>query len=97
MAKKEFSFAELDKSLSKIEGFEMGSILENNDFSEVGDWIPTGSYILNAQLSGTLFGGIANNRSMGIAGDPQCLEKTQTVKVYRLKSIDNEQRKKIEE
>ena len=71
MAKKEFSFAELDKSLSKIEGFEMGSILENNDFSEVGDWIPTGNYLLNAQLSGTLFGGIANNRSMGIAGDPQ--------------------------
>ena len=71
MAKKEFSFAELDKSLSKIEGFEMGSILENNDFSEVGDWIPTGNYLLNAQLSGTLFGGVANNRSMGIAGDPQ--------------------------
>lgn len=71
MAKKEFSFAELDKQLSKIEGFESGSILENNDFSEVSEWIPTGNYLLNAQLSGSLFGGIANNRSMGIAGDPQ--------------------------
>jgi len=71
MAKKEFSFAELDKQLSKIDGFEMGSILENNEFSEVSEWIPTGNYLLNAQLSGTLFGGIANNRSMGIAGDPQ--------------------------
>jgi len=71
MAKKEFSFADLDKQLSKIDGFEMGSILENNMFSEVTDWIPTGNYLLNAQLSGTLFGGIANNRSMGIAGDPQ--------------------------
>jgi RecA/RadA recombinase len=71
MAKKEFSFLDLDKKLSKIEGFEMGSILENNEFSEVTDWIPTGNYLLNAQLSGTLFGGIANNRSMGIAGDPQ--------------------------
>lgn len=71
MAKKEFSFAELDKQLSKIDGFEMGSILENNEFSEVTEWIPTGNYLLNAQLSGTLFGGIANNRSMGIAGDPQ--------------------------
>jgi RecA/RadA recombinase len=49
----------------------MGSILETNDFSEVGEWISTGNYLLNAQLSGTLFGGIANNRSMGIAGDPQ--------------------------
>ena len=71
MAKKEFSFAELDKQLSKIDGFETGSILETNDFSEVGEWIPTGNYLLNAQLSGSLFGGIPNNRSMGIAGDPQ--------------------------
>lgn len=68
---KTFSFQELDKSLSKIEGFETGSILETNDFSEVSDWIPTGNYLLNAQLSGSIFGGIANNRSMGIAGDPQ--------------------------
>lgn len=68
---KTFSFSELDKQLSKIEGFETGSILENNDFSEVSDWIPTGNYLLNAQLSGSLFGGIANNRSIGIAGDPQ--------------------------
>lgn len=71
MAKKEFSFLELDKQLSKIEGFELGSVLETNDFSEVGEWISTGNYLLNAQLSGSLFGGIANNRSIGIAGDPQ--------------------------
>jgi RecA/RadA recombinase len=71
MTKKEFSFGELDKQLSKIDGFEMGSILEKNEFSEVGEWIPTGNYLLNAQLSGSLFGGIANNRSIGIAGDPQ--------------------------
>jgi RecA/RadA recombinase len=71
MAKKEFSFADLDKQLSKIDGFEMGSLLETNEFSEVTEWIPTGNYLLNAQLSGSIFGGIANNRSMGIAGDPQ--------------------------
>ena len=70
-AKKTFSFLELDKQLSKIDGFEMGSILEENEFSEVGEWIGTGNYVLNAQLSGSLFGGVANNRSMGIAGDPQ--------------------------
>ena len=69
--KKEFSFLELDKQLSKIDGFEMGSILEENEFSEVGEWIGTGNYTLNAQLSGSIFGGVANSRSMGIAGDPQ--------------------------
>jgi len=90
MAKKEFSFAELDKQLSKIEGFEMGSILENNMFSEVTDWIPTGNYLLNAQLSGTLFGGIANNRSMGIAGDPQCICKKEKVNVYIMRTKKTE-------
>jgi RecA/RadA recombinase len=68
---KTFSFEELDKQLSKMDGFETGSILETNEFSKVTGWIPTGNYLLNAQLSGSIFGGIANNRSMGIAGDPQ--------------------------
>jgi|688.fasta_scaffold05880_12 RecA/RadA recombinase len=67
---KEFSFLDLDKELSKIKGFETGSILSENTFSEVDDWIPTGNYLLNAQLSGTLFGGIPNTRSLGLMGDP---------------------------
>ena len=67
---KTFSFLDLDKTLSKISGFEMGSILETNEFSEVSEWIPTGNYLFNAQLSGSLFGGVANNRSLGLAGDP---------------------------
>ena len=67
---KEFSFLDLDKELSKISGFETGSILTDNTFSQVDEWIPTGNYLLNAQLSGTLFGGIPNTRSLGLMGDP---------------------------
>jgi len=67
---KKFSFDELDSQLSKISGFEMGSMLKDNTFSEVDEWISTGSYILNAQVSGTLFGGIPNTRSFGLMGDP---------------------------
>ena len=71
MAKTEgFSFAALDKELSKISGFETGSLLENNSFSEVDEWIPTGNYLLNAQISGSLFGGVPNTRSFGVMGDP---------------------------
>jgi RecA/RadA recombinase len=71
MAKTEgFSFAALDKELSKIAGFETGSLLENNSFSEVDEWIPTGNYLLNAQISGSLFGGVPNTRSFGVMGDP---------------------------
>jgi RecA/RadA recombinase len=65
-----FSFLDLDRSLSKISGFETGSILTTNTFSEVDEWIPTGNYLLNAQISGTLFGGVPNNRSFGVMGDP---------------------------
>jgi hypothetical protein len=85
-ANKEFSFLDLDKELSKISGFETGSILQNNNFSEVDEWIPTGNFLLNAQLSGTLFGGIPNTRSLGLMGDPGCLRKTQKVRIYRLKT-----------
>jgi RecA/RadA recombinase len=67
---KGFSFLDLDRELSKIKGFETGSILTDNTFSEVDEWIPTGNYLLNAQLSGTLFGGIPNTRSLGLMGDP---------------------------
>ena len=55
---KGFSFLDLDKALSKIDGFEMGSILETNTFSETDEYIGTGSYIMNAQISGSLFGGV---------------------------------------
>lgn len=65
-----FSFAALDKELSKISGFETGSLLAENTFSEVDEWIPTGNYLLNAQISGTLFGGVPNSRSFGVMGDP---------------------------
>lgn len=67
---KPFSFLDLDKELSKIEGFELGSLLANNSFSEVDEWIPTGNYLFNAQISGSLFGGIPNTRSFGLMGDP---------------------------
>ena len=67
---KVFDFGKMDKDLSKIPGFELGSMLSENDFSEVDDWISTGNYLLNGHLSGSLFGGVPNTRSFGLMGDP---------------------------
>ncbi len=67
---KEFSFEAMDKALSKVAGFEMGSMLENNTFSQVDEWIDCGNYIFNASLSGSLFGGMPNSRSIMVCGDP---------------------------
>jgi RecA/RadA recombinase len=66
-----FSFLDFDKKLSKIPGFELGSVIEHNTFSEVSEYINTGNYLLNAVLSGSLLGGIPNSRSLGLVGDPE--------------------------
>ena len=38
-------------------------------FSDVTEFIPTGNFLLNAQMSGSLRGGYPNARSLGIGGD----------------------------
>jgi RecA/RadA recombinase len=38
-------------------------------FSDISDYIPTGNYLLNAQISGSLFGGYPNTRSFCLAGE----------------------------
>ena len=68
--KKQFSFLDLDKALSKIDTFEMGSLLDTNEFLKTTEWIPVGNYLLAGQISGSIFGGIPNNRSLGLTGDP---------------------------
>jgi len=40
-----------------------------NTFADISDYISTGNYLLNAQLSGSLLGGIPNNRITTLAGD----------------------------
>lgn len=64
---KQLSFADLDTALSKIS--PKGSIITHNTFSKIDEYIPTGNYMLNAQLTGSLFGGIPNSRSVCVAGE----------------------------
>ena len=64
---KTLSFIDLDAALSKVN--DKGSIITNNTFSRIDEWIGTGNFLLNAQLSGSLFGGYPNSRSICIAGE----------------------------
>lgn len=73
MAKKsentgELSFLELDNFLTK-EVNESGSIVTDNAFSTIDEYISSGNYLLNAQLSGSLFGGYANSRTTALSGE----------------------------
>ncbi|MFA5722849.1 MAG: hypothetical protein WC979_01240 [Candidatus Pacearchaeota archaeon] len=68
MAIKEFSFVELDNMLSKNVD-DRGSISSSNAFSNIDEFIDTGNYLLNAQISGSLFGGYPNCRTIALAGE----------------------------
>jgi RecA/RadA recombinase len=63
---KKASFNELNDALSKIS--PDGAIIEDSIYARIDEWIPTGSYILNAAMSGSLFGGMPNRRSLMFAG-----------------------------
>ena len=68
MAKKnQSSFSKLSDALDKVA--PDGALIDDSPFAKIDDWIPTGSYILNAALSGSLFGGLPNRRSLVLAGE----------------------------
>jgi len=67
MAKQQMSFNDLDTLLTKVN--PKGSIITHNPFSKIDEYISTGNYLLNAQLTGSLFGGIPNSRSICFAGE----------------------------
>ena len=80
---KKSSFTELNDMLSKFS--PDGAIIEDSLYAKIDEWIPTGSYILNAALSGSLFGGMPNRRSLMLAGEEGCLQKDEEVEIYVLK------------
>jgi recombination protein RecA len=65
MAKSLDAFAKFNDLLEK----KIKTKIEIRGFSDIDEYIPTGNYLLNAQMSGSLFGGYPNTRSIGIAGD----------------------------
>lgn len=63
---KEFSFNDLNKEMSKIS--EYGDTLDKSTVSKIDHYISTGNYSLNACLTGSLFGGYPNNRTVALVG-----------------------------
>jgi recombination protein RecA len=59
------AFAKFNDILDK----RVKSKVEIRGFSDIEEYISTGNLLLNAQMSGSLFGGYPNTRSIGIAGD----------------------------
>jgi len=57
------------KSMIRASGNEWATIAEDGVDGDVAGFVDTGSYIFNALLSGSLKGGIASNKILGIAGE----------------------------
>lgn len=50
----------------------LSTFLSDNSLSTVNEWIDTGSYALNAIISGSLYGGIPMGRLTGFVGPESC-------------------------
>jgi RecA/RadA recombinase len=58
------------KDIIKNSGNKYASVVEDGlEGSDVDGFLDTGSYILNALLSGSIHGGIANNKILALAGE----------------------------
>ena len=60
-------------------------IIEESAYSNIEDWIPTGNYLLNAAISGSLFGGIPSGRTSTLVGESGC-GKSYLI-IYHLKML----------
>jgi RecA/RadA recombinase len=60
----------LENLISKINNPDATIVSEGINGSDVSGFIDTGSYVLNALLSGSIYGGLPNNKISCLAGDP---------------------------
>ena len=58
------------KNLIKSTKNEDAKLAEDGVFGDVAGYIDTGSYSLNALLSGSIYGGFASNKRLVYAGNP---------------------------
>jgi len=83
--------ADLIKDLVKASNNEYASIAEDGTLGDVEEWIDTGCYLLNAQLSGDMYKGVPVNRTVMFAG------KYATGKTYLVTDIAKHFQKKEKE
>ena len=56
------------KTLQKASGNDLSSVVKDGTISDVKNFIDSGCYLFNAQLSGSIYKGIPENKIVGLAG-----------------------------
>jgi len=65
--KNTFDFADFNKKIDKYSDY--GSLIDENDLASIDEWISTGNYILNAQISGSIYGGVPSGKITIFSGE----------------------------
>ena len=61
---------ELSERITKVSGNEFANLVDDGIFGgDVEQFIDTGSYVFNALLSGSIYGGLPANKITAIAGE----------------------------
>jgi hypothetical protein len=82
----EISQKELDALWDSVADVTPYSSYLSENTVKADDWIDTGSMVLNAIVSGSMYGGIPRGRVTQFAGPSQCLTKNQKLRVYKMRT-----------
>lgn len=75
--------------LLKAADNDYASIVEEDEFTNVNRYVDTGSYTLNALLSGSIYGGLAGNKVTALAGEPATGKTFYAINIVKQFLIDN--------
>lgn len=77
---------QVNELLNLIQTVDPGAeILAESATADVKEWIGTGSYILNAAISGSLFKGVPSGRVTVLSGESGCLPGHEIIRVYKMR------------
>lgn len=62
---------------------DTAEIIADSAYSKIKEWIPTGNYMLNASISGSLFGGIPSGRSLLLVGESGSAKSYLSISICR--------------
>lgn len=63
------SFSEINQFMNQFD--KTGGLLSEHTTAEIKEWVHTGSYVLNACISGSILKGVPSGRIITISGDPK--------------------------
>ena len=83
--------SDIIQNLIKVSGNELTSVVADGTVSDIIEYIDTGSYRLNAQMSGDIYKGCPTNRIIGLGGGEASLKSYICIEIAKHFLEDNPQ------